>query len=131
MDSYVWVVDHTFSRCSFFLKEKQKLCFYYRDNLRTNNQDGFRRGRNGSIHASRGSYLSPLHRHRWIHLLREHMVRFVFPVLFDNSASQGNRHNLPLDRHAANKYGGWVKIVKRFRLSHKPLGLASLERVTV
>ena len=36
-----------------------------------------------------------------------------------------------LTNHAANEYGGWVKIVKRFRLSHKPMGLASVERVTV
>ena len=40
-------------------------------------------------------------------------------------------HNLPLARHAANECGGWVKIVKRFRLSHKPMGLASIERMTV
>ena len=38
-----------------------------------------------------------------------------------------NRCNLPLSRHAANEYGGWVKIVKRFRLSHEP----SIERTTV
>ena len=38
---------------------------------------------------------------------------------------------LPLARHAANEYKGWVKIVKQFRLSHKPRGLASIERVTV
>ena len=42
-----------------------------------------------------------------------------------------NGNNLPLERHAANEYGGWVKIVKWFRLSHKPVGLASVERVTV
>ena len=32
-----------------------------------------------------------------------------------------NRHNLPFARHAANEYGGWVKIVKWFRLSRKPM----------
>ena len=42
-----------------------------------------------------------------------------------------NRQSLPFDRHAANEYGGWVKIAKRFRPSHKPMGLVSLERVTV
>ena len=42
-----------------------------------------------------------------------------------------NRYNLPLARHAANEYGGWIKIVKWFRLSHKPIGLDSIERVTV
>ena len=42
-----------------------------------------------------------------------------------------NGNNLPLERHAANEYGGWVKIVKWFRLSHKPVGLASVESVTV
>ena len=26
-----------------------------------------------------------------------------------------NRHNLLLTRHAANRYGGWFKITKRFR----------------
>ena len=34
-------------------------------------------------------------------------------------------------RHAANEYGGLVNIVIWFRLSHKPRGLASFERVTV
>ena len=34
-----------------------------------------------------------------------------------------------LARHAANEYEGWVKIVKPFILSHKPMGLASIERV--
>ena len=38
-----------------------------------------------------------------------------------------NRHNLLLARHAAYEYGGWVKIVKLFRLSHKPTRLAILE----
>ena len=42
-----------------------------------------------------------------------------------------NRHDLWLTRHAANEYGGWVKIVKWFRLSDKPVGLASIERVTI
>ena len=28
-----------------------------------------------------------------------------------------NRYNQPLARHAANEYGGWVKIIKQFRLS--------------
>ena len=42
-----------------------------------------------------------------------------------------NRHNRSLARHAANEYGGWVKIVKRFRLSHKAMGMASIERATV
>ena len=42
-----------------------------------------------------------------------------------------NRHNLPLTRHAANEYVGWVKIVKRRRLYHKSMGLVSMERVTV
>ena len=42
-----------------------------------------------------------------------------------------NRHNLPFARYAANEYGGWVKIVKRFRLSHKAMGLTSIERVAV
>ena len=42
-----------------------------------------------------------------------------------------NRYNLLLARHAANDYGGWVMIVKWFRLSRKPMGLASIERVTV
>ena len=37
-----------------------------------------------------------------------------------------NRHNLPLTQHAANEYGGWVQIVKQFRLAHKPMGLASI-----
>ena len=41
------------------------------------------------------------------------------------------RHNPPLARHAANECGGWVKIVKWFRLYHKPMGMASIERVTV
>ena len=31
-----------------------------------------------------------------------------------------NRNKKPLVRHAANEYGGWVDIVIRFRLSHKP-----------
>ena len=34
-------------------------------------------------------------------------------------------------RHATNEYGGCVKIMKPFRLSHKPMGLVSVERVTV
>ena len=42
-----------------------------------------------------------------------------------------DRHNLPLARHAANEYGGWVKIVKQFRLSHKPMGSASMVRVMI
>ena len=42
-----------------------------------------------------------------------------------------NRHNLPLARHAANEYGGWVKIVKWLGLTRKLVGLASIERVTV
>ena len=42
-----------------------------------------------------------------------------------------NFSNLPLARHAANEYGGWVKIVKWFGLSHKLMGLASIDRVTV
>ena len=42
-----------------------------------------------------------------------------------------NRHNLLLIKHAAYEYGSWVKIVKQFRLSHKLMGLASIERVTV
>ena len=41
-----------------------------------------------------------------------------------------NRHML-LARHATAEYGGWVKLVKRFRLSHKLKGLASVERVTI
>ena len=40
-------------------------------------------------------------------------------------------HNLPLTWHAASEYGGLLEIVKRFRLSHKSMGLASMERVTV
>ena len=40
-------------------------------------------------------------------------------------------HNLRLTRHAVNEYGGWAKIVKLFRLSHKPMGLASIARLTV
>ena len=39
-----------------------------------------------------------------------------------------NRHNLLLAIHAANEYGGWVKIVKQ---SHKSMGLASIAKVTV
>ena len=42
-----------------------------------------------------------------------------------------NRHKLPLARHASNEQGGWVKIGKQLKLSHKPMGLASMERVTV
>ena len=42
-----------------------------------------------------------------------------------------SRHNLPLARHEANEYRGSVKIVTQFRLSHKPMGLASVETVTV
>ena len=34
-------------------------------------------------------------------------------------------------RNEATEYGGWVKIVKWFRLSHKSMGLATIERVTV
>ena len=40
-------------------------------------------------------------------------------------------HKIPLTKHAANEYGGWVKIVNQFRLSHKPMGPASIERLTV
>ena len=29
-----------------------------------------------------------------------------------------NKHNLPLTRHAANEYGGWVKIVIWLSLFH-------------
>ena len=36
-----------------------------------------------------------------------------------------------LRRHAVNEYEGWVKIVIRFRLSHKPRGIASIETVAV
>ena len=36
-------------------------------------------------------------------------------------------HNLPLTRHAANECGGWVKIVKRFRLPHT-MGVASFSK---
>ena len=35
------------------------------------------------------------------------------------------RQNLLFARHVANEYGGWVKIVKQFRMSHKPMGQAS------
>ena len=42
-----------------------------------------------------------------------------------------NRQNLSPARHAANEYGDWVKIVTRIRLSHKPRGLSSIERVAV
>ena len=42
-----------------------------------------------------------------------------------------NRYNLPLVRYAANEYRGWVKIVKWFRLSHKPMGLVTIERMTI
>ena len=38
---------------------------------------------------------------------------------------------MKIARHAANEYGGWGNIVKQFRLSHKPMGLASIEGVTV
>ena len=44
-----------------------------------------------------------------------------------------NRHNLPLAGHAANKYGGWLKVkgCNTFRLSYiSPMGLASIERIT-
>ena len=41
-----------------------------------------------------------------------------------------NNNNLLLAKHAANGYGGWVKIV-RMILSHKPMALAAIERVTV
>ena len=37
------------------------------------------------------------------------------------------RHNLSLARHAANKYEGWVEIVKPHTLSHEPMGLPSIE----
>ena len=36
-----------------------------------------------------------------------------------------------LTRHATNEYGACVKIGKRFTLSHTPMELASIERVTV
>ena len=39
---------------------------------------------------------------------------------------QVNRDNLPFARHAANEYEGWVTIVKRFTLSHKTIGLTSV-----
>ena len=42
-----------------------------------------------------------------------------------------NKHNLLLASHTANEYGGWVKIVKRFRLFHRPMGLSSVESVTI
>ena len=42
-----------------------------------------------------------------------------------------NRDNLLLAMHAANEYGDWVKIVIWFRLSRKPMGMPSVERVTV
>ena len=38
---------------------------------------------------------------------------------------------LKLARHAANEYGGWVKIVIRFRQPHQPMGLALIERVII
>ena len=34
-----------------------------------------------------------------------------------------NRHKLSCSRHAAKKYGYWIKIVKVFKLQHKPIGL--------
>ena len=58
-----------------------------------------------------------------------------------------NRDNLPFTRHAANEYEGLQRItmcsvrrfgkdfeqviLNRFRLSHKPMGLVLIERVTV
>ena len=42
-----------------------------------------------------------------------------------------NRHNLVFASHVANEYGGWVKIVTQFRLSHKPSGLASIGSMMV
>ena len=42
-----------------------------------------------------------------------------------------NRHNPRHTRHSANEYGGWVKIVKWFKLSHKPVRLALAERFSV
>ena len=44
---------------------------------------------------------------------------------------ENQEYNLPCTRHAANEYEGWVKIVNRFRLSHEPMGMGSIERVTV
>ena len=41
-----------------------------------------------------------------------------------------NRHNLPLTSHAANECEGWLKIVLQFKLSHKPMGLASINNFT-
>ena len=34
---------------------------------------------------------------------------------------QVNRHNILITWHAANEYGGWVKVVIWFRLSHKSM----------
>ena len=40
-----------------------------------------------------------------------------------------NNYSLLLTRHAANDYEGWVKIMKPFKLSHKPTVRVSVERV--
>ena len=40
-----------------------------------------------------------------------------------------NKHNVPHSKYAAIQYGGWVKIVIWFGPSHKPRGLAAIERM--
>ena len=40
-----------------------------------------------------------------------------------------NRYNLPLARHAANGYGGFIKILIWFTLSHNPRVMALIQEV--
>ena len=57
-------------------------------------------------------------------------VQVVFLTMLIVSGCGLPGHILPLARQAANEYGGWVKIMKHFRLSHKPIVLTPFERVT-